>query len=116
MVSEGEIQAAEVWLEQKTWQLGGYVRKNPWNKYNREIKIGMKILMPSREVKPQSMNEFWPTIVEGYLHVIKTTYYSKYAQDNKQPHHIQKTKAKRCLEGDWTLNINPSIDSNQLPN
>lgn len=62
------------------------------------------------------MNEFWPTIVEGYLYVIKTTYYSKYAQDSKQPHHIQKTKAKRCLEGDWTLNINPSIDSNQLPN
>jgi len=39
--------------------------------------------MPSREVKPQSMNEFWPTIVEGYLHAIKTTYYSKDAQDKQ---------------------------------
>jgi hypothetical protein len=60
----------------------------------------MKILMPSREVKPESMNGFWPTMVEGYLHVIKTTYYSKDGQDNKQPHHIHKTKAMRCLEGD----------------
>jgi hypothetical protein len=60
----------------------------------------MKILMPSREVKPQSMNGFWLTIVEGYLHAIKTTYYSKDAQDNKQPHQIHKTKTTRCFERD----------------